>query len=116
MLMEMDLHLMVSILSELSHLMTHQQHLVNQIFVQLEETLSIFLGINQKMMVVLELRDTGLRREKLVLKYGSVSINTFTQQPNLILPILLKADPMSLESLLKMTLVAVSHQLTHSRL
>merc|ERR1740124_497279 len=33
-------------------------------------------------MVVLELRDTGLKRGKSVLKSGNVSINTCTLQPN----------------------------------
>merc|ERR1719187_1057345 len=96
--------------------MIHQLLLENQAFVQLEETLSMFLGRNQRMMVVPGLRDIGLRREKLALKSGSVSTNIFTPQPNSILPISLKADPMSLESLLKMTLDAVFHQPTHNRL
>merc|ERR1719318_2031157 len=66
-------------------------------------------------MVDQESRDTGLRRERLVLKSGSVSTNTCTLRHNSTLPILLKADPMNLESLLKMILVAVFHQPTHNR-
>merc|ERR1719483_261602 len=56
-------------------------------------------------MVVLELRDTGLKRGKSVLKSGNVSINTCTLQPNSISQILLREGPTNLESLLKMTLV-----------
>merc|ERR1740128_1632119 len=74
--MSMDVahHLMESIQSVLNLHMIHQRLQASLPSAPLEETLSIYLGTNLRMMVDQELRDTGLRRERLVLKFGSVSI------------------------------------------
>ena len=67
-------------------------------------TLSTCPGTDLRMMVDPESRDTGLKREKLAWKSGRGPTNTYTQPHSSTLQILLKEDPMSSESLLRMTL------------